>query len=333
EPEELLQLGDEFPYLVDLSWSNHGADGAYDVLLRRKDTVCATLPPREVELFATETTSKRWIDYATHPLQQKLARQLPPRLRSFLQEKLPDYMIPSVFMLMTDLPLDPNGKVDKRALPAPERAQPELEATFVSPRTPTEELLAGIWTEVLGLEQIGIHDNFFELGGHSLLATQVVSRIRNLFQAEISLRVLFQNPTIAALAAEIDVLRSADLTMPAPAIEPVTRDRSLPLSFAQQRLWFLHQLAESNPFYNMPSALQITGALDVAALEQTFNEVVRRHETLRTSFSVVEGEPVQVIAAPEPLRIAVIDLQELSSEERELKTRSIIAEETATPFE
>src|SRR4029434_7789082 len=151
----------------------------------------------ELELFATATATKRWIDYANHPLQQRLARQLPPRLRSFLQEKLPDYMIPSAFMLMTELPLDPNGKVDKRALPPPEREQPEREATFVSPRTPTEELLGGIWAEVLGLEQAGIHDNFFELGGHSLLATQVVSRIRNLFQAEISLRVLFQNPTIA----------------------------------------------------------------------------------------------------------------------------------------
>ncbi len=333
EPDDLLQLGDEFPYLVDLSWSSHGADGAFDVLLRRKDTVWATLPPRDLELFTPAIVSRRWNDYATHPRQQKLARQLPPQLRPFLQEKLPDYMVPSAFILLNELPLDPNGKVDRRALPAPERAQPELEASFVSPRTPTEELLAGVWAELLGMEQVGIHDNFFDLGGHSLLVTQVVSRIRNLFQAEISFRVFFQNATIAMLAAEIDMLRSADLTLQAPAIEPVTRDKPLPLSFAQQRLWFLHQLAESNPFYNLPSVLQISGELDVAALEQTFNEVVRRHETLRTSFIVVAGEPVQVIAAPEPLRISVIDLQELTPEEREVKTRSIIAEETATPFD
>ena len=115
-------------------------------------------------------------------------------------------------------------------------------------------------------------------------------------------------------------------------LNPVTRDKPLPLSFAQQRLWFLHQLAESNPFYNIPSVLQVSGELDVAALEQTFNEVVRRHETLRTSFSVVDGEPVQVIAAPEPLRMTVIDLQELTPEEREVKTRAIIAEETADAF-
>jgi acyl-CoA synthetase (AMP-forming)/AMP-acid ligase II/2-polyprenyl-3-methyl-5-hydroxy-6-metoxy-1,4-benzoquinol methylase len=333
EPEHLLQLGDEFPYLVDLSWASHGADGAYDVLFRRKDTVWANLPPRELELFATATAGKRWIDYANHPLQQRLARQLPPRLRSYLQEKLPDYMIPSAFMLMTELPLDPNGKVDRRALPAPERSQPELDATFVSPRTPTEELLAGIWAEVLGLEQVGIYENFFDLGGHSLLVTQVVSRIRNLFQAEISFRVFFQNATIATLAAEIDVLRSGALTLQAPAIEPVPRDKPLPLSFAQQRLWFLHQFAESNPFYNMPSVLQISGELDIAALEHTFNEIVRRHESVRTSFSVVDGEPVQVIAAPEPLRLPLIDLQELTTEERELKTRSLIVAETGAPFD
>ena len=220
EPEELLQLGDEFPYLVDVSWSGHGADGAFDVLLRRKDTVWAMLPPHELELFAMVTTSKRWSDYANHPLQQKLARQLPPQLRIFLQEKLPDYMVPSAFMLLTELPLDPNGKVDKRALPAPERAQPELEADVRFATHADRGIARWIWAEVLGLKQVGIHDNFFELGGHSLLVTQVVSRVRNLFQAEISLRVLFQNPTVATLAAEIDVLRNADLTLQAPAIEP-----------------------------------------------------------------------------------------------------------------
>ena len=333
EPDELFQLGDEFPYLVDLNWSSHGADGSFDLLLRRKDTVWAMLSPRELELFPSATVSRRWNDYATHPLLQKLARQLPSQLRPFLQEKLPDYMVPSAFVLLNELPLDPNGKVDRRALPAPERAQPELDATFVSPRTQTEELLAGVWAELLGMEQVSIHENFFDLGGHSLLVTQVVSRIRNLFQTEISFRVFFQNATIATLAAEIDAQRSADLTMPGAAIGPVTRDKLLPLSFAQQRLWFLDQLAESNPFYNMPLVLQISGELEVAVLEQTFNEVVRRHESLRTSFSVIKGEPVQVIAAPEPLRLLVIDLRELAPEEREPKTRSLIAEEVATPFD
>jgi len=333
EPEELLQLSEEFPYLVDLSWTSHGADGALDVLFRRKDTIWATLPPRDLELFSPAIVSRSWNDYATHPRQQKLARQLPQRLRLFLQEKLPDYMVPSVFTLLNELPLDPNGKVDRRALPAPERVQPELDDTFVAPRTPTEELLAGVWAELLGMDQVGIHDNFFDLGGHSLLMTQVVSRIRNLFRTEISLRMFFQNPTVATLAAEIDVRRTEDLMLPAPAIEPVTRDKPLPLSFAQQRLWFLHQLAENNPQYNMPSVLQISGELDVVVLEQTFNEVVRRHEVLRTSFRVIEGEPVQVIADPEPLWLPLIDLQELAPEERETDTRTRIAEWIAMPFD
>ncbi|MEN3329190.1 MAG: hypothetical protein V7638_3997 [Acidobacteriota bacterium] len=330
EPEEFLQLGDEFPYLVDLSWASHGADGAFDVLFRRKDSVWAIGDP---ELFSPAVVSRSWNDYATHPRQQKLARQLPPQLRLFLQEKLPDYMVPSIITLLNELPLDPNGKVDRRALPAPERVQPELDDTFVSPRTPTEELLAGVWAELLGMDQVGIHDNFFDLGGHSLLMTQVVSRIRNLFRTEISLRVFFQNPTVATLAAAIDARRSEGLTLSAPAIEAVTRDKPLPLSFAQQRLWFLHQLAENNPQYNMPSVLQISGELDVVVLEQTFNEVVRRHEILRTSFRVVDSEPVQVIADPEPLWLPVIDLQEFATEERETETRSRIAEWIAMPFD
>jgi acyl carrier protein len=128
-------------------------------------------------------------------------------LQSFLKEKLPDYMIPSVFIFLNALPLTPNGKVDRKALPKPDQTRPELEEAFVAPRTPVEEVLAGIWAEVLRLDQVGIHDNFFELGGHSLLATQVISRIRESFQAEMPLRSLFERPTVAGLVERLEALR------------------------------------------------------------------------------------------------------------------------------
>jgi hypothetical protein len=217
------------------------------VLLRHRDSVWAKLPSRELELFAIAPPNKRWSDYANHPLQQKLARQLPPQLRPFLQQKLPDYMVPSAFILLNELPLDPNGKVDRVRFRAAALAT-RTEATFVSPRTPTEELLAGVWAELLGMEQVGIRDNFFDLGPFVARDTGRVAHTQSL-QAEISFRVFFQNATVAALAAEIDVLRSADITLQAPAIAPVTHDKPLPLSFANNACGFC---------INSPAAIRST---------------------------------------------------------------------------
>ena len=212
-------------------------------------------------------------------------------LRSFLKEKLPEYMVPAVFVLLDALPLMPNGKVDRRALPAPDRTRPELDKAFVAPRTPTEELLAEIWAQLLDIERVGIHDNFFDLGGHSLLATQVVSRMREAFQVEIPLRRLFEVPTVAGLAESIEAARRAGQNLLAPPILPVPRDGDLPLSFAQQRLWFIDQLEPGNSAYNIPAAVRLKGPLNVAALEQSLNEIVKRHESLRTTFAIVDGRP------------------------------------------
>ena len=254
-------------------------------------------------------------------------------LRSFLRQKLPEYMVPSALVLLDALPLMSNGKVDRRALPAVHRASPELEMSFVIPGTPTEEMLAEIWAEILGIERVGIHDNFFDLGGHSLLATQVVSRIRDAFGVEIPLRQLFETPTVAGLADNVEAAGRAAQNLHAPPILPVARDGDLPLSFAQRRLWFIEQLAPGKSAYNIPAAIRLKGPLNVVALERCLNEIVKRHEALRTTFAMVDGGPVQVIAPILTLALPVVDLRELSGDAREIEVRRLAAEEAGLRFD
>ena len=254
-------------------------------------------------------------------------------LRSSLKQKLPDYMVPSAFVMLDALPLTPNGKVDRRALPAPDCTRLVSEQTFASPRTPIEEVLAGIWAQVLGYEPVDIHDNFFDLGGHSLLATQVISRVRSALQVELPLRCLFESPTVTELAESIEAIAKVGQGLQAPPILPVPRDRKLPLSFAQQRLWLLDQLEPNNTAYNMPAALRLVGSLNIAALEQSFNEIARRHEVLRTPFTEVNGQPVQVIAPNLTLKIPIVDLQVLPEAERDAEVLRLAAKETQLPFD
>jgi amino acid adenylation domain-containing protein len=254
-------------------------------------------------------------------------------LRNFLKAKLPEYMVPAVFVLLEALPLMPNGKIDRRALPSPDRSRPELDKAFMAPRTPTEELLAEIWAQLLDLERVGIHDNFFDLGGHSLLATQVVSRMRETFQVEIPLRRLFEVPTVAGLAESIEAARLAGPNLLAPPILPVPRNGDLALSFAQQRLWFFDQLEPGLAAYNIPAAVRLKGPLNLAALEQSLNEIVKRHESLRTTFGKVEGRPTQVIAPTLTIKLPVVDLRPLPASERETEVRRWVTAEARRPFD
>jgi acyl carrier protein len=187
--------------------------------------------------------------------------------RRHLHERLPEYMVPAAFVVVEGMPLTPNGKVDRKRLPAPEFDRQQLQRQYVGPGTLIEEVLAGIWQEVLGVEQVGVHDNFFELGGHSLLATRLISRVREAFSVELPLRKLFEYPTVAGFAACIASERQTERRE---ALEtqllPVARNQPLPLSFAQQRLWFLDQLAPGSPFYNLPVAVRLTGVLQPRAL-------------------------------------------------------------------
>ena len=207
-------------------------------------------------------------------------------LRAYLHERLPSSMVPSAFVMMEKLPRTVSGKIDRRALPHLKDRTGRGE--YVPPRTATEQIVADIWANTLGLPKISLHDNFFELGGHSLLATQVMVRVRKAMGVELPLRALFENPTVAKFAAYIDS-SAPESTASLPPIVPVSRDRELPLSFSQQRLWFLEQLNPGDPLYHSFQALLITGPLDVRALELSLNEIIRRHEVLRTVFDTVGG--------------------------------------------
>jgi amino acid adenylation domain-containing protein/FkbM family methyltransferase len=251
-------------------------------------------------------------------------------LRSYLRNKLPDYMVPTWIVLLDELPLTPNGKIDWRALPAPERFSA---GETLAVCTPTEEIVAGVWAEVLKLNDIGMTANFFDLGGHSLLATQVISRLREAFDVEVHLINLFDNPTVGELAAHIDVALKTERGAESRPITSFERNADMPLSYAQQRLWFLDQLEPDSPFYNSPIAMRLTGQLNVRALKQTLSEIVRRHEVLRTTFPVINGKPAQVIAPSTELLFIVKDLSEVEPAQRELEARRIAVQEAEKPFD
>ena len=254
-------------------------------------------------------------------------------LRILLSEHIVEETIPNIFVHLKRIPLTVNGKVNLEALPGVEEARSRIERTYVTPMAPAEEALAEIWSNVLGVNQIGIDDNFFVLGGHSLLATQMLSRVREVFQVELPLRTLFELPTIRALAKNVEVLMKGEERIVLPPLQRVGRDGPAPLSFAQQRLWFLAQLEPESAFYNIPLAVRLKGELKLAALEATLSEVVRRHEVLRTTFSVREGEPVQIIREAERVRLSVEDLSELSEVEREAEAGRRAAAEAQAPFD
>jgi amino acid adenylation domain-containing protein/thioester reductase-like protein len=287
-----------------------------------------TLTPREKVLF------NQSIDHIleTQHLWKTLQRTISGNLRRFLQQKLPDYMLPSSFVMLNALPLTPNGKVDRRSLPVPHSNRWNSEQDFVLPRTAVEEVLTKIWQEVLNLQHISVHDNFFEMGGHSLLATQVTSRIRDTYQFDIPLRRLFDAPTVEDLAESIEVQLKQHQEWRTWALAPVTRNQNLPLSFAQQRLWFLEQLLPDSPLYNFPQSFRLFGRVNVKALEQSINEIVRRHEVLRTTFASLNGQSVQIIAPAVSVPIHLVDLRCLSELEKDIEIQRLRIEEFQQPF-
>ena len=282
-------------------------------------------------IIAREDTpgNKRLVAYI---VPQKDTTPTPNELRQLLKEKLPEYMVPSAFVMLESLPLTPNGKIDRRALPAPEQSY-ERTDKFILPRNPIEEILVTIWTEVLKVKQVSINDNFFELGGHSLLATQLISRIRTNLQIEIPLRSLFAAPTIEELSQQIQQLQQQDLTLSAPPILPRGEQSELLLSYAQTRLWFLDQLEPNSAFYNIPVALRLQGHLNQSALTQSLEEIIQRHEALRTNFITVNGQPTQVIQTVTNWTVSVISLQHLSPEEQEIAAKKLVKEESFKPFD
>ncbi|MFL5358250.1 amino acid adenylation domain-containing protein, partial [Archangium sp.] len=357
----------------------------------------------------------RLVAYLVPNAEQQLS---PEALRSFLRERLPEYMVPSAFVSLAALPLTPNGKLDLKALPSPDRSRPELDAEDQAALGEIEERIATIYTELLNLERVGRHDSFFELGGHSLLATQAVSRIYEAFEVELALRDIFETPTVAGLAAIVAkqrneaprnpieeqiaaifrellklervglnesffelgghsllatqaisrIVETLGVELPlrdifeaptvaglaaivakmtgaetsqepaepheaAPRIQPVSRTEALPLSFSQQRLWFLDQLEPGSATYNIPAVVRMEGTLDVAALERSFNTLVRRHESLRTTFRAEESGPIQLIAPELTVSLPVMDLTHLPESARHPEMLRLAREEASRPFD
>ncbi|HEY0607317.1 MAG TPA: amino acid adenylation domain-containing protein, partial [Herpetosiphonaceae bacterium] len=330
QPADLWDLSRELPYSVNIAWSTTGKKDAYDVVLTRR--AVEQLVPVEARTEHA-TTRPIWTQYANNPLQGAAASKFIPQLRSYLSQKLPEYMVPGVFVMLDALPLTANGKVDRKSLPGLEHGQGEQQSIFLAPRTPVEEMIAGVWADVLGLQQVGVHDNFFSLGGHSLLATQVISRIREALDVELPLRSLFEAPTVAEFAATIEQSRQESQVVAVPPLVPVSRDQALPLSFTQERLWFLDQLDPGNPTYNIFGAVRLLGPLNVTALEQSLATVVGRHEILRTTFGVVAEQPVQVIAPVATIDLPLVDLRELPTAEREAEMLRLAGEEARHSFD
>ncbi|HSF41682.1 MAG TPA: amino acid adenylation domain-containing protein, partial [Thermoanaerobaculia bacterium] len=254
-------------------------------------------------------------------------------LREALRARLPAYMVPAAFVFLEKLPVTPNRKVDRRALPAPGEAA--VATGFAEPGSGLERAVAGVWREVLGRARVGLHDNFFDLGGHSLLGTSLLGRLQGLFGVELPLRALFEEPTVAGFVRRIEeALRAGEPGLPAPPpLVPVPREGGLPLSFAQQRLWFLDRLNPGSSSYNLGGGVRLAGRLDVDRLRRSLGEVVRRHETLRTGFAEVAGHPILKIAPDLPLEIPVLDLSGLLPEEREAVVRRIAGEQARAPFD
>ncbi len=275
-----------------------------------------------VEMRGDKSEEKRLVAYVVSKPDAELATE---ELRRYLSEKLPDYMVPNNFVMLDRMPLTNNGKVDRKALPEPDTLRPE---SYVAPRTDIEQQLSEIWSSMLGVERIGVNDSFFEMRGNSLLATQFVSTVREQFRIELPLRVIFDSPTIAGIAEYIEATAQHEKSS-APVIAPVARDRALPLSFAQRRMWFLNQLEPESAYYNVPLAMRLTGNLDTDALEKTINEVIRRHEVFRTTFASEGGEPVQVINEAVPFVLTVEDI----SGEGEDRAIELAAEESTKPFD
>ncbi len=224
-------------------------------------------------------------------------------LSAGLKVNLPDYMVPAHIVLVSRFPLTPNGKLDRKQLPKPDASQ--WQKTYVAPQTPVQQAVATIWADILKVERVGLDDNFFELGGHSLLATQVMSRIHQQLNIQVPLRLLFAHRSLRGFVEALGTASAND----EPSIPRIARDQPLALSFAQQRQWFLWQLEPASSAYHIPAALHLRGPLDRAALQQSFDALVARHESLRTRFVLDNERPLQVIDAPAALTLAVESVQ------------------------
>lgn len=335
EPESWWAL-DHLPYDVEIDYAVGTLD-CYNVQFYRQDTA------RTIAAQATDSSTnavpvanrqsqptKPWETYANNPAFGQFAISLAPKLREYLGDKLPDYMIPSAFVALTRFPLTPNGKIDRRSLPNPEFFQSSQEGGFVAPRNEVEQQIAQIWSEVLGISPIGVHYDFIQLGGHSLLAIQIMVLIQSRLQVKLPVHSLFDAPTVAEVAA---LVRASEGVDTGADIQPISRSHPIPLSVGQQQLWFLNQLNPQSPAYNEDVTIIFNESLNIPALEGAFTELIRRHEVLRTTFPAIDGQPFQKIHPPAEFKLSVVDLRSFDESERESQAQVIATEQLRIPFD
>jgi amino acid adenylation domain-containing protein len=320
DPDALCLLADGLGWRATLDWSQPGSEGTFDAAFVRAGV------EGEVD-FEVAVSEAPFREFANTPNRMAAEQSLKEALRDYLTERLPSHMVPGAFVVLQEFPLTENGKIDRKALPSPELRVGE-DIALSAPETETEHRLATLFEKVLGISRVGVDESFFNLGGHSLLATQLASRARKTFGVDVPLRDVFELNTVRRLAARIDTA----LVVQAPPMAPVDRSVPLPLSFAQQRLWFIEQLAPGTPAYNMPLALRMKGVLNVGALERALSTLVRRHESLRTRFEAVGGQAHQVVQPSVPITFELTNLSGIPAEEHRAKALAIMTADALEPF-
>nr|WP_242294988.1 non-ribosomal peptide synthetase [Bacillus cereus group sp. BfR-BA-01381] len=332
-PEDFWRVAAELSYDVEIKLSEPVISGCFNIIFKRQGLI-EPLNQNQIRTNNIKREVKSWKIYSNNPLQKKFVNTVVPEIKSYLKSKLPDYMIPSYFVLMDRFSLTPNGKVDRSKLPIPSRERIDSEsADYCMPRNPIEELVAGIWTELLNVNKIGIYENFFDLGGHSLLATQIVSRLRNILQIEVTVRSIFDAPSIAGLSEKIYALMGVEYKNQIPQTTINETEIKRPLSFAQQRLLFLEEFTSGKSLYSIPVALRLKGPLNVKVLQQALNEITRRHQALRTVFDNIKGEQVQIIKPHQGFNLSIKDFTEYPKEQRDLLVKQFIKSEVIRPFD
>ena len=278
-------------------------------------------------------------DVASAIVLRECASATESEIREFAARRLTDFKVPRQIFIVEEIPKGPTGKLlrvglaetlSKKSLDQPQTLP---KAEYTAYRTPLEKALAEIWAEVFDLERVGAHDNFFNLGGDSILATLVVSRVRRVLQLELSLVAFFEKPTVAEMALSLETTGQPVSPSQSRSLPPISREGAVPLSHGQERMWFIDQFEPGNSIYNRPLFLRLKGDLKAAVLERCLNEIIRRHETLRTTFSAVDGQPFQVISPRQPLTLSLRDITGLTEGERKAEVRRRAIEEAALPFD
>ncbi|AFW95760.1 non-ribosomal peptide synthase [Anabaena sp. 90] len=330
DPADLYAVAQEIGCQVTISYSLTKPD-YFDVCFYPTTEGKRLAPVMPISSkISTESNQSYWIN----PLKGRFAKSLISQLKKQVREKLPEYMRPSAFVMLDSFPMTPSGKLDRRALPIPERDLTISKQAFIPATTSTEKKLSQIWIDVLGIDNIGITEDFFHLGGHSLLATKLVSRIREEFSLALPLRAVFEYSTIGGLADEIDSLSlvSNSTNTPQDIISHLTHRENLPLSFSQSRLWFLDLLEPNTPAYNISVAFRLDGNLNQEALHQSLQIIIQRHEVLRTTFDSQDGVPIQVIHEFLEVPLTVTNLSHLDSQTQQETLKNAVKEVIISPF-